>query len=62
MEREGTKTRYPLFGRVDVPIWVPSERYMEEHATKAIDSASFVMRKIIDFIEKEYHLSQGGMK
>lgn len=62
LEREGTKTRYPLFGRVDLPIWVPSERYGEEHATKAIKSASFVMQKVIDFIEKEYHLNEGGTK
>lgn len=62
LEREGTKTRYPLFGRVDLPIWVPSERYREEHATKAIKSASFVMQKVIDFIEKEYHLGKEGTK
>jgi HEPN domain-containing protein len=62
LEREGTKTRYPLFGRVDLSIWVPSERYKEEHATKAIDTARFVTQKVIDFIEKEYHLSIGGTK
>jgi len=60
LEREGAKTRYPLFGRVDLPIWVPSERYREEHATEAIKSAGFVMQKVIDFIEKEYHLGEGG--
>jgi len=62
LEREGTKTRYPLFGRVDLPIWVPSERYREEDAAGAIKSASFVMRKVTAFIEKEYHLVEEGTK
>lgn len=29
LEKEGTRTEYPFFGRRDLPIWVPSEQYDE---------------------------------
>jgi HEPN domain-containing protein len=27
LEKEGTRTEYPLFGGPDLPIWIPSEHY-----------------------------------
>ncbi len=56
LEWEGTKTRYPLFGRVDLPIWMPSDSYNEDDANEAIADTEWVIREIMIFIEQEYHL------
>lgn len=56
LEWEGTKTRYPLFGRVDLPIWMPSDSYNEDDANEAIADTEWVIREIVTFIEQEYHL------
>lgn len=56
LELEGARTRYPLFGRVDLPIWTPSERYDKEAAEAAIADALEVIHKLTAFIEQEYRL------
>jgi len=56
LEWEGTKTRYPLFGRVDLPIWMPSDSYNEGDANEAITDAELVIQEIVTFVEQEYHL------
>lgn len=56
LEWEGTKTRYPLFGRVDLPIWMPSDSYNEDDANEAVTDAAWVIREIMTFVEQEYHL------
>jgi HEPN domain-containing protein len=56
LEWEGTKTRYPLFGRVDLPIWTPSERYGEDDADEAIADAEFVISAILTFVKQAYQL------
>jgi HEPN domain-containing protein len=56
LEWEGTKTRYPLFGRVDLPIWMPSDSYNEGDANEAIADADWVIQEIVTFIEQEYRL------
>ncbi|MFQ5812131.1 MAG: HEPN domain-containing protein [Anaerolineae bacterium] len=55
-ELEGTKTRYPLFGRVDLPIWMPSDSYNEGDANEAIIDVEWVIQEIVTFVEQEYHL------
>jgi HEPN domain-containing protein len=55
-ELEGAKTRYPLFGRVDLPIWMPSDSYNEGDANEAIADAEWVIQEIVTFVEQEYHL------
>lgn len=56
LEWEGTKTRYPLFRRVDLPIWMPSDSYSEKDANEAITDAEWVIQEIVIFVEQEYHL------
>jgi len=56
LEWEGTKTRYPLFGRVDLPIWTPSERYSEDDANAAIADTEFVVEAIVAFVKRTYQL------
>jgi len=56
LEWEGTKTRYPLFGRVDLPIWTPSEQYGKEDAHESIANAEFVIEAIGAFVKRTYQL------
>jgi len=56
LEWEGTKTRYPLFGRVDLPIWIPSDRYTQDDANEAIADAKFVIEAIVTFVKQTYQL------
>lgn len=56
LEWEGTKTRYPLFGRVDLPIWTPSDRYTKDDANEAITDAEFVIEAIVTFVERTYSI------
>jgi len=36
MESIGFRTEYPLFGRRDLPVWIPSERYTRTDADAAL--------------------------
>ena len=56
LELEGTKTRYPLFGRVDLPIWTPSDMYTEDDASAAITDTELILQEIVTFINREYKL------
>ena len=53
---EKAATRYPLFGRVDLPIWTPSEQYGEDDANEAIADAEFVIEAIVAFVKRTYQL------
>jgi len=56
LEWEGTRTRYPLFGRVDLPIWTPSDKYTKDDANEAIADAEFVIEAIVTFVKHTYQL------
>lgn len=42
LEKQGTRTEYPFFGREDLPIWIPSEQYDETDAKDALAKAEYV--------------------
>ena len=56
LEKEGTKTEYPFFGRPDLPIWIPSEEYNEADAKDALGKAEYVYRTVITFLRQKYNL------
>ena len=56
LEKEGTRTEYPFFGRPDLPIWIPSERYDETDARDALDKAEYVHRTVMTFLRQRYEL------
>lgn len=51
LEKEGTRTEYPLFGRPDLPIWIPSEHYDQEDASQALAKAEYVFQAIEDLLK-----------
>lgn len=51
LEVQGIKTRYPLFSRPDMPMWIPSQEYTEEDAREAIRKSSFILVSLEKFIK-----------
>ena len=56
LERQGSKSRYPLFRDPIKPIWIPSKEYKVEDAKKAFDKANFVLNKITEFLAEKYNI------
>lgn len=56
LEKEGTRTEYPLFGRPDLPIWIPPEHYGQEHARQALAKAEYVFQAIVDLLKHRYQI------
>jgi HEPN domain-containing protein len=51
LEVQGIKTRYPLFSRPDMPLWIPSQEYTEKDASEAIRKSSFILNSLEKFIK-----------
>jgi HEPN domain-containing protein len=56
MESIGFRTEYPLFGRRDLPVWIPSERYTEAEAREALQEASRVFQAVEDYLAAEHNV------
>jgi len=56
MEEIGFRTEYPLFGRRDLPVWIPSERYTEIEARDALQKAEYVFKAIADYLSAQYDI------
>lgn len=54
LEKEGTRTEYPFFGRPDLPVWIPSERYGRADAEEALAKAGYVFEVVRDFLQATY--------
>lgn len=52
LERHGARPRFPLFQRRDLPLWIPSRDYREEDATRAMQSAEFVVNRVKPYLER----------
>jgi len=64
MEAMRSRTEYPLFGRRDLPIWLPSERYTEADADEALEKTRYVFNTVKCRLSDEYdiHFEIGGDK
>ncbi|MDI6793313.1 MAG: HEPN domain-containing protein [bacterium] len=58
LEREGTKTEYPLFRRTDLPIWMPSKSYAREDAVEALAKAKYVFNTVSEYLRKQYQVGE----
>lgn len=59
LEAQGTKPRYPLYGKPELPVWIPSKEYKEGDAIKALEKAKFVLENLKSFLEENYELDIG---
>lgn len=57
LERQGSKTRYPLFHNPIKPIWIPSREYKNQDAEKALQKADLVLKKILGFLKDRYGIN-----
>ena len=58
MESIGFRTEYPLFGRRDLPVWIPSERYTEADANEALQGATRVFEAIENYLAVEHDVQR----
>lgn len=56
LERQGIKSRYPLFSRKDVSVWIPKQAYNEKDATESLKKAEFVFNTLLNFLKANYNL------
>ena len=54
MESIGFRTEYPLFGRRDLPVWIPSERYTEADTNEALRRATRVFEAVENYLAAEH--------
>jgi len=58
MESIGFRTEYPLFGRRDLPVWIPSERYTAADADEALQRATRVFEAIENHLAVEHNVQR----
>jgi HEPN domain-containing protein len=56
LESIGARSRYPLFGRTDLPIWIPSEQYRQPDAQQALDEATFVFNTLTQYLADQHNV------
>jgi len=56
MESIGFRTEYPLFGRRDLPVWIPSERYTRIDADEALRRATQVFESVESRLATEHDI------
>ena len=55
-ESIGFRTEYPLFGRRDLPIWIPSEQYSELDAKNFLQKAIRVFEAVDAYLSSEHNV------
>ena len=50
LEKHGARTRFPLYQRKDLPLWIPSKIYGEEEAMAALSQAEFVYKQLREYV------------
>jgi len=57
LERQATKSRYPLFTSTDRPIWIPSREYSEHDAEDAYRKAKNILETTSQFLKEKHNIS-----
>lgn len=58
MESIGFRTEYPLFGRRDLPVWIPSEHYTEANANEALHKATRVFKAVESYLAAKHDVQR----
>lgn len=53
LEKHGARTRFPLYQRSDLPLWIPSRVYGEGEAKEALAQAELVYATLKDYLNKK---------
>ncbi len=57
LERQATKSRYPMFTNTNRPVWIPSHEYTEQGADDAYRKAITILRTIKQFLKEKHNIS-----
>ncbi len=52
LEKHGARTRFPLYQRKDLPLWIPSKIYGEPEAMEALSKGEYVYKVLREFVQK----------
>jgi HEPN domain-containing protein len=52
LERHGSRVRFPLFQRPELPIWIPSQSYRREDAQRALETATGVIAALRAYLDR----------
>lgn len=52
LERHGARTRFPLYQRDDLPLWIPSRSYREADAVRALQGSEYVVQRLKPYLER----------
>lgn len=51
LEKHGARTRFPLYQRKDLPLWIPSKIYGESEAMEALSKGEYVYKVLKEFAQ-----------
>ncbi len=57
LERQATKSRYPMFTEANRPVWIPSHEYTEQDADDAYNRAITILGTIKKFLKEKHNIS-----
>ena len=57
-ESIASRTECPLFGRRDLPVWIPSEQYVETDAGKFLQKAIRAFKAIESYLASEHGIQR----
>jgi HEPN domain-containing protein len=53
LERHGTRSRFPLYHRPNLPIWIPSNEYKEDDAMNCLANLEVIFKTLKIFIDNK---------
>jgi len=53
LERHGTRSRFPLYHRPNLPIWIPSRDYTVDDAMNCLANLEFIFKTLKDFLDNK---------
>jgi len=53
LEKHGARTRFPLYQRKDLPLWIPSKVYGEAEGMDALTKGEYVYRVLKEYLIKK---------
>ena len=51
LERHGTRSRFPLYHRPNLPIWIPSKEYKVDDAMNCLANLELIFKTLKEFLD-----------
>jgi len=53
LERHGTRSRFPLYHRPNLPIWIPSREYKVDDAMNCLANLELIFKTLMSFLDNK---------